>query len=461
MSQYIFLSLSLPFLPIPNQTPNLDFRSVPLSPMESRKLAALLSSLISQLLLIILLIFPPNSLHLNSTPHSNSNSNSNSTTFSLIHHFLFSQQTAVTTTLLSRKRKRPKHHHHRHHHPTPNPDWFPNSFLMSSSTFEWLTGLLEPLLECRDPAYLFPLNLSAGVRLGIGLFRLANGSDYSQISSQFNVPVSVAKFCVKQLCRVLCTNFRFWLSFPNANDLRSISQNFESLSGLPNCSGVIFCSRFEIAPSSPSSSTSSSSVSVSQQQQRQQQQHSSIAAQIVVDSTCRILSIAAGFFGHKTDSVILKASSLFNDIDDGMLLNASPVNGVNQYFIGDSGYPLLPWLMVPFVDNVAVSGSVEESFNAAHELMRIPALRTDASLRKWGVLSRPIREEIKMAVAYIGACSILHNSLLMREDFSALVCDFEPQRKNRQPCVFEDDRVSEEALAMRMTLGTMAKKISS
>ncbi|CAK8577487.1 unnamed protein product [Lathyrus sativus] len=416
--------------------------------MESRKLAALLSSLISQLLLIILLIFPPTSLHLNST----TNSNSNSTTFSLIHHFLFSQQTAVTTTLLSRKRKRPKHHHHHHHHhPTPNPDWFPNSFLMSSSTFEWLTGLLEPLLECRDPAYLFPLNLSAGVRLGIGLFRLANGSDYSQISSQFNVPVSVAKFCVKQLCRVLCTNFRFWLSFPNANDLRSISQSFESLSGLPNCSGVIFCSRFEIAPSS----------SVSLSQQRQQQQPSSIAAQIVVDSTCRILSIAAGFFGHKTNSVILKASSLFNDIDDGMLLNASPVNGVNQYFIGDSGYPLLPWLMVPFGDSVAVSGSVEESFNAAHELMRIPALRTDASLRKWGVLSRPIREEIKMAVAYIGACSILHNSLLMREDFSALVCDFEHQRKNGEPFVLEDGRVTEEALAMRMTLATMAKKISS
>ncbi|MCI58236.1 hypothetical protein A2U01_0079490, partial [Trifolium medium] len=67
---------------------------------------------------------------------------------------------------------------------------------MTSSTFEWLTNLLEPLLECRDPSYLFPLNLSAGVRLGIGLFRLANGSDYTEISNQFNVPVSVAKFCV-------------------------------------------------------------------------------------------------------------------------------------------------------------------------------------------------------------------------------------------------------------------------
>ncbi|RHN62187.1 putative harbinger transposase-derived nuclease domain-containing protein [Medicago truncatula] len=399
--------------------------------MESRKLAALLSSLVSQLLLILLLIFPPNSFPPNSLPPNSTE------TFSLIHHFLFSQQTAVTTTLLSRKRKR------YHHRLIPNPDWFPTTFLMTSSTFEWLTNLLEPLLECRDPAYLLPLNLTAGVRLGIGLFRLASGSDYQQIANQFNVTVSVAKFCVKQLCRVLCTNFRFWVSFPNAND-RSILQNFESISGLPNCSGVVFSSRFQIAPSTSP-----------------QQPHSSIAAQIVVDSTCRILSIAAGYFGHKTDYTILKASSLFNDIEEGSLLNAPSVNGVNQYLIGDSGYPLLPWLMVPFADNVCVTGSVEETFNAAHGLMRIPAFKTDASLRKWGVLSKPVREEIKMAVAYIGACSILHNSLLMREDFSALVSDFEYQRKSVDPFVLEDDPVkTSKALAMRATLATMAKKIS-
>ncbi|KEH42911.1 hypothetical protein MTR_1g077960 [Medicago truncatula] len=55
----------------------------------------------------------------------------------------------------------------------------------------------------------FPLNLTADVLLGIGLFCLANGSDYQQIANQFNILVSVAKLCVKQLCRVLCTNFRF------------------------------------------------------------------------------------------------------------------------------------------------------------------------------------------------------------------------------------------------------------
>lgn len=393
--------------------------------MESRKLAALLSTLVSQLILLLLLIFPSNSPHFNSL---------DSSTFSLIHHFLYSQQTAATILTHNRKRKRKR----LHHHPPPirTPDWFPNSFLMTSSTFEWLTGLLEPLLECRDPAELFPLNLSAGVRLGIGLFRLANGSDYPDISERFGVSVSVAKFCVKQLCRVLCTNFRFWLSFPNSNDLPSVSQGFESLSGFPNCCGVVFCSRFQVS-SSPHS----------------------IAAQIVVDSTWRILSIAAGFNGNKTDSVILKSSSLFKDIEEETLLNAPPVNAVCQYLIADSDYPLLPWLMVPFNDSLTVPGSVEDNFNAAHELMRLPALRTAASLKKWGVLSKPICEELKIAVAYIGACSILHNGLLMREDFSALASDFEHPSHGGEPRVVEDDPVTAKALVMRTTLATMAKKI--
>ncbi|XP_061356350.1 protein ALP1-like [Gastrolobium bilobum] len=409
--------------------------------LESRKLVALLSSLISQLMLLLLLIFPSNS----SISNSNSNSNSNSdSVIPLIHHFLFSHQVAVT---LSRKRKRKREPDSDKDDPfvtglpTRSPDSFRNCFMMTSSTFEWLAGLLEPLLDCRDPAELFPLNLTAGVRLGIGLFRLANGSDYTEISNRFGVSVSVARFCVKQLCRVLCTNFRFWVSFPNHNELESVSKGFEGISGLPNCCGVVECSRFGVVNAATSN-------------------EECVAAQIVVDSSWRILSIVAGFLGDKSNSRILKASTLFKDIEGGLLLNANPVNSVNQYLIGDSGYPLLPWLMVPFVETVP--GSVEGNFNAAHDAMRLPALRTVASLKNWGVLNRPVCEELKMAVAYIGACSILHNSLLMREDFSALAGGFEDychQNYTSESCRLEDDHVTSKALVMRNTLASMAKRI--
>ncbi|XP_065872774.1 protein ANTAGONIST OF LIKE HETEROCHROMATIN PROTEIN 1-like isoform X2 [Euphorbia lathyris] len=309
--------------------------------MEPKKLAALISSLISDLLLLLLLLFP-SSTSLSVSPIS-PNSNSYGNIFPLLRHFLSTQELAAASLSLltfSRKRKRshypqldsdPTHEdrHKQHEHRlseldrvVQNPDSFKLVFKMRSSTFEWLAGLLEPLLDCRDPIG-SPLNLSAELRLDCARFKLAQ--------------------------------------------LDSISNN-------------------------------------------------AVSVQIVVDSSSRILSIAAGFRGENGGSRILKSTTLYKDISRGRLLNNL---GENQYLIGGKKYPLLPWLMVPFSD--ANSGSIEEKFNEKNELIRVCAHRTISSLKNWGVLKKPIEEDMKSGVAFIAACSILHNGLLMREDDSALM----------------------------------------
>ncbi|KAM5549355.1 protein ALP1-like [Rosa sericea] len=414
--------------------------------MESSTLVALLSS-ISQLLL--LLVLSPNP----STDSSSSSSPNHA--FPAVHHFLSSQEIAATLSLLSLSRKRKRARLDSSSEPTPpaqlglprTPDSFKTSFRMASSTFEWLCSLLEPLLECRDPIG-SPLNLSADLRLGIGLFRLATGANYPEISRQFRVSESVARFCSKQLCRVLCTNYRFWIEFPNRTELESVSLGFETHTGLPNCCGVIDCTRFKFVRNN----------GVDQEE---------VAAQIMVDANSRILSIVAGFRGNKGDARVLKSSTLYADIEGGKVLNSAPVsvNGVpvNQYLVGDEGYPLLPWLMVPFVD--AMPGSNEEQFNAAHARMRLSGLRAIDSLKNWGVLSRPIREEMKMAVAYIGACSILHNGLLMREDYSAMSAGLDDysvydqsSQYHRDNSSLEESSIERKASVIRNALATKAKE---
>ncbi|KAJ6985306.1 hypothetical protein NC653_023319 [Populus alba x Populus x berolinensis] len=72
-------------------------------------------------------------------------------------------------------------------------DPFKTAFGRSSSTFEWLSDLLEPLLECRDPIGT-TTNLSAELWQGIGLFRLATGSSYIEIADRFGVTESVTRF---------------------------------------------------------------------------------------------------------------------------------------------------------------------------------------------------------------------------------------------------------------------------
>ncbi|XP_038678925.1 protein ALP1-like [Tripterygium wilfordii] len=423
----------------PPAIPEAPTFSIPYTPidMESRKLAALISSLVSQLLLLLI---SPSSAPISSNSHFNAGDfKSNANIFALVHHFLSSQEIATSLSLLAISRKRKRTHLNEPdsestsedgderflHGLTRNPDSFKSCFKMTSSTFEWLSGLLEPLLDCRDPVGL-RLNLPPEIRLGIGLFRLATGANYGDIASRFGVSVEAARFCSKQLCRVLCTNFRFWVAFPSHHELESVSTGFENLSGLPNCCGVIDCTRFKIA--------------------RENDSDYGIAVQIVADSSSRILSIAAGFRGDKGDSRVLKSSTLCKDIEAGNLLNSNPVhvNGVavNKYLIGDGGYPFLPWLIVPFVD--VVPGSSEEKFNAAHTLMRIPVLRAIASLRNWAVLNEPIQEEFRTAVAFVGACSILHNVMLVREEDSALFDGLEDYSVFDQGSQYYRDHTSED-----------------
>ena len=58
------------------------------------------------------------------------------------------------------------------------------------------------------------------------------------------------------------------------------------------------------------------------------------------------------------------------------------------------------------------------------------------------MLSQPVSEDVKMVVAYIGACSILHNGLLMSEDFSALASGFEDSRTGNCNMLQEEEGVS-------------------
>ncbi|KAK6159326.1 hypothetical protein DH2020_006640 [Rehmannia glutinosa] len=426
--------------------------------MNSRALAALLSSLISQLLILLLLLFPPsNAITNNTNSFSSPHQNFQASLFLLLRHFLSTSDIAAASlSFLSLSKKRKRAHSQDPDDPDDdnepgsrlgrlgsvvprNPDSFKQFFRMKASTFEWLCGLLEPLLDCRDPAG-SPLNLPAETRLGIGLFRLATGADYTEISSRFGVSDADSKFCVKQLCRVLCTNYRFWVGFPSQTELDSVSTRFETLTGLPNCCGIISCTRFHVERTNGSDS---------------------IAAQIVVDSSSRILIVIAGFRGNKTDLQILKSSSLCKDIEKGVLLNSQKHIAVNevivpQYLVGNGDYSLLPWLLVPFVD--ADRGSVEENFNNVHRLMRVSSLKAMASLRNWGVLSRFIDTEYKIAVACIGACSILHNMLIMREDYSAFCDELDDKvLDNQSRASLEGNLTEDKAFVIRKALATRAK----
>ncbi|CAL5051240.1 unnamed protein product [Urochloa decumbens] len=264
--------------------------------------------------------------------------------------------------------------------PPTSPDHYPLAFRVSAPTFNFLSGLLDPLLS--DPS-LPP----SPVLLALALARLASGLPYPALAARFGVPPSAPRAASRRLRRVLLANFRFWLAFPSDPSSSAYS------APLPSCRGALCCARFD-GPGGP------------------------LAAQLVAGASSRVLSLAAGFRGDRTDLEVLRLSSLYQEVEQGRVLEPG------QYLVGDGGgYPLLPWLMVPFRGPV-VPGSPEAAFNAAHRAMCRPVRCAVRSLMGWGAIARLHEEESsRAAVACIGTCAMLHNVLLTREDYSALAPD--------------------------------------
>lgn len=80
------------------------------------------------------------------------------------------------------------------------------------------------------------------------------------------------------------------------------------------------------------------------------------------------------------------------------------------YFLGDSGYPLEPWLLTPYRN--PQEGSMESHFNDIHSQARCVVERTIGILKaRWKILchdklSRYLPEKI---ASFTNVCAALHN----------------------------------------------------
>ncbi|PKI31362.1 hypothetical protein CRG98_048245 [Punica granatum] len=79
----------------------------------------------------------------------------------------------------------------------------------------------------------------------------------------------------------------------------------------------------------------------------------SMILQAIVDPDLRFRDIITGWPGKLSDATILKSLGFYRLAEEGQRLNgkkASLFEGteLREYIVGDSGFPLLPWLLTPF-----------------------------------------------------------------------------------------------------------------
>lgn len=134
----------------------------------------------------------------------------------------------------------------------------------------------------------------------------------------------------------------------------------------------------------------------------------SLNVQIICDANLKILGINSNFPGSNHDSFIWRQSQIRD-----FLLHNFHIGMRRSWLIGDSGYPLEPILLTPFLN--PAEGSPEAAFNWAHIRARNCIERCIGVLKmRFKCLSRErtARYTPNFMGKIVNACAVLHNLCL-------------------------------------------------
>ncbi|XP_053968004.1 putative nuclease HARBI1 isoform X2 [Anastrepha ludens] len=153
--------------------------------------------------------------------------------------------------------------------------------------------------------------------------------------------------------------------------------------------------------------------------------NSSMFCAKICDPTLKILNVNAKFPGARHDSYIWSSSAV------RMVMQRNfEIGNHNLFLIGDSGYPLEPWLMTPLTNQP--EGTPKFLYNEALCKARNPVERLFGVLKAtWRCLSqqRTLLYDPGFTGQVVNACSVLHN-IRLREGIYQTENEFTEPRTN-------------------------------
>lgn len=233
--------------------------------------------------------------------------------------------------------------------------------------------------------------------LGHGSYQQGTGAAYLLGLSQ----PSVSR-CIYEVIRTINNHLlREKIKFPTTNfEKEQKCVHFQNKYNMSNIIGAIDCTHIAIiAPPE-------NDIHFPARVYYGRRGYPTINTQIICDSNLRILNVNARFPGSCHDSAIWESSNIKRH------LMTKFINGElnNKFLIGDSGYPLEPWLMTP-VDNAA-EGTPESRYNVRHISARNCIERLNGVLKsrfRCLLRHRALNYKPNKVGLIINACAILHN----------------------------------------------------
>ncbi|CAL0325666.1 unnamed protein product [Lupinus luteus] len=317
-----------------------------------------------------------------------------------------------------------------------------HAFRMSKSSFYSLLDLLSPSLNSSIP------QMAPDRALAAAIFRLAHGATYGAVARRFGITATEACRAFFTVCKAVNENLGHLFELRTDSERVVVGFGFSSL---PNCFGVLGLAQFAIDHESLG-------------------KNGFLMAQALVDSEGRFLDVSAGWPSTMKPETILHQSKLYVGVEDSKELLQGPCYKISdgclipQYILGDSCFPLLPWLLTPYnrVNEEDSFSSAEKAFNCAHS--NAMGLVGDAFARlraRWQLLSCA-RKWKQQCVEYlpfvIVTCCLLHNFLIK---YNESMPDKEVSCVEKQvDFVAFDGTVDESALSIRDALALHLSRVS-
>jgi hypothetical protein len=186
------------------------------------------------------------------------------------------------------------------------------------------------------------------VKVACTLYKLVQGVPLLLYSEQFAIGKSMCSGIIRDVVHAVNTEFQSEISFPCGNRLLTIMSNFQDFCGLPTVARTIDGTHIQIRKPyvGPEDYFYFKSAGYT------------IQMQAIVDRYKRFLDVAVGMPSSTHDSRMLRLTALYGQAEGGTVFDAdTSVDIFSPYLLGDSGYPLKPWLMIPYRDGPGRMGN--------------------------------------------------------------------------------------------------------
>ncbi|XP_059432043.1 protein ALP1-like isoform X1 [Corylus avellana] len=274
-----------------------------------------------------------------------------------------------------------------------DPRWS-HFFHISKPSFTLLLSFLSPLLSTSLPS------VPPDYALASALYRLAHAAPYKAVARRFGLRSAEACRAFYAVCKAV--NERLGHLFELRADTDRIVVGFGWIS-LPNCCGVLGFGRFGV-------------------EGQVLGKNGSVMVQALVDSEGRFLDVSAGWPSTMKPEAIFRQSKLYLGVEqsrellNGPMYKLSDGNSIPQYILGESCFPLLPWLLTPYVraNEEDSFGSSERKFNSVHSrAMGLVCTAFGRVRARWQLLSKRWKEEcVEFLPFVIVTGCLLHNFLI-------------------------------------------------